>query len=284
MQDIHYIDSQFQTHIQNKLALSISIRRDGFAFLILDKDLHKIIATQYTNTQHPFLESDYMSSLENFLQQDFLQNQFDSVSIIYVSNKTTIIPASLFNIEQLPLLYSTNQILEENETVYHYKSKNVESYLVYSIPNSIYSVCKTAMPTCEFFPQSAPILEFSILQNKPLSSKCVYISVENSYFDIIVLDGPKLMLSNSFEYTNLNDFIYYIMNVFEQLQLPATNTPTVVLGKISKASNYYTSLQMFIKNISIVVPLSSQQYLTEYPFNNASFPLFSAISNLSLCE
>lgn len=285
MQDIFQIHPDYSNFEITQQAISIALRQDGFSFVIHNLENEKIIGVFYKTFSDTLSRESYLQELELFLNHELVQQQFKSFSILYVTPKITIIPSAIFKTDEIELLYTCNYKLEDFEKIQTYKIKNSESHLVFAISNEILECCKSKIhQNFNIFPQAAPFIESSILQNKLLNERNIFISLESSFFDILVLDGPKILLYNTFEFSNVNDYIFYVMNIFEQLQLNPLQNKVVLSGKISQSSNYFESTKMFIKHVTTIEPFASQNELFHYPFNKVSYPLFSHLCNLSLCE
>lgn len=285
MQDIFYTQQDYSKQYTHLQKISISLRPDGFSFVIQAVDTEKLLAVFHKNIDATIQNLQYILALQDFFAHDLLQQTFQRVTIVYVSPKITIIPSALYSPDTLSLFFQTNHVLVPNEVVLHYKLKQTEGYLVFSIPQPILDVCySTFGKQVYIIPQAAPFLESSSIQNKLLPQKQVYVSLENSFFDIAVLEGQKILLYNTFEYANNNDYIYFVMNVFEQLQLHPMEQKIVLSGIISKASHYYESTCMFISHVHIVEPSQSHKDFLQYPFEHAAYPLFSNLCNVGLCE
>lgn len=69
-----------------------------------------------------------------------------------------------------------------------------------------------------------------------------------------MVKGNKLILFNSFEYSSPEDFIYYILFTFEQLQLNPDSVSVKLLGTISKDSAYFEIAYKYIRNCNLFNP------------------------------
>lgn len=285
MQDLLYIHKDYSNQYEQLQKVSISLRPNGFSFVIQAVDSDRILAVCYSQVSANSSISVYSKSLSVFFKHEMLQKTFQTISIVYVTPRITIIPSSLFSTHNLTLLFETNHVLVPNDVVLDYKLKQTQGYLVYTIPSQIIEACKEAFGNhIRFLPQAAPFLESSCIQNKIKTNKQVYILLDDTFFDIAVLEGHNILLYNTFEFSNNNDYMYFVMNVFEQLQLNPLEIPVMLSGVISKASHYYESIQMFIKHVHIIEPTQSHKDFLQYPFEQSLYPFFNNECNVSLCE
>ncbi|WP_296386943.1 DUF3822 family protein, partial [Winogradskyella sp.] len=70
--------------------------------------------------------------------------------------------------------------------------------------------------------------------------------------ELLVVDKSKLLLFNVFEYNSKEDFIYYVLFVFEQLKLDVETTPVNLSGNIDKDDEIYNTLYTYVRHIDFM--------------------------------
>lgn len=68
----------------------------------------------------------------------------------------------------------------------------------------------------------------------------------------MVIDHNKLQLFNVFEYHSKEDFIYYILFVFEQLKLDVETTPIELSGNIVIGDALFVMLYTYIRHVTFI--------------------------------
>ena len=66
------------------------------------------------------------------------------------------------------------------------------------------------------------------------------------------MKNKKLLLFNVFEYHSKEDFIYYVLFVFEQLNLDVETTPIKLSGQIEKDDDIYSILYTYVRHIGFI--------------------------------
>jgi hypothetical protein len=99
--------------------------------------------------------------------------------------------------------------------------------------------------------KNSVLVERLLKLNGTSQEKEVYIHFQSNYFEIIVVKGNKLIFFNSLEYNTPEDFIYYILFTFEQLQLNPESISVKLLGAISKDSDYFAISYKYIRNCDL---------------------------------
>ena len=80
----------------------------------------------------------------------------------------------------------------------------------------------------------------------------LYLNVQEEQLDVIILEGDKLVLCNSFLFKTPEDFIYYVLFCLEQLRLNPETIPVILSGSIEKEDANYEMLYTYIRNISFI--------------------------------
>ncbi len=70
--------------------------------------------------------------------------------------------------------------------------------------------------------------------------------------EVFVLNNSGLQLFNVFDYNTPEDFIYYVLFVFEQLSLDTEKTEVVLSGLIDLDNELYAILYTYIRHISFL--------------------------------
>ncbi|MCQ2959968.1 MAG: DUF3822 family protein [Bacteroidales bacterium] len=269
MQDLIFVSEDYNKRKPKDYRLSISIRRDGFSFLIMYKQ--QVLAYSYTTVS----EENRKTAFKSFLEQEILQEKFAAVTFIIVTPKFTLVPKKMYDDSMWELYSDLNFKKSDSESVISYESENSDVVVLFPIETDFWALCRTAFKeqhVVSYVPQVAPLLE----KNIKTRQEKLCISVESSFFTAMLVKGKKLMFCNSFEFSNVNDFLFYVMNIVEQLHLDPQSLQIELSGKISGKSSYFSAIQMFVKNVSMVE--------NDLKTKNFPFSLFYNHCNIALCE
>lgn len=102
--------------------------------------------------------------------------------------------------------------------------------------------------------QHASTILVSKLLDLPAATddKVMYVHVADTHFEIVIIQNQKLILYNSFDYKNAEDFIYFILFTAEQLQLNPDNFQLQLLGVIDETDDLYQICYKYIRNITFL--------------------------------
>ena len=99
---------------------------------------------------------------------------------------------------------------------------------------------------------SATVLVSKLLDlSKNNDERKMFVYVNQTHFEIIVVQNQKLLLYNSFDYKTKEDFLYYILFTAEQLQLNPENFKLELLGNNTQESELYEIAYTYIRHVSL---------------------------------
>lgn len=80
----------------------------------------------------------------------------------------------------------------------------------------------------------------------------MFVHVNETHFEIVVLQNQKLEFYNSFDYKTPEDLIYYILFTAEQLSLNPENFKLEFLGNIDEESPLFEITFKYVRNVSLM--------------------------------
>lgn len=268
------------SNITNKLTnqqLSIQIGLNGLSFCILDVSTHTIAALKtvaFERKTNPLELLDRLKEL--FSKEPLLQNDFENVTLIHNNELSTLVPKPLFNEDVLADYLKFNSKILKTDFISYDEVLLGDSICVYvpyvNINNYIYEKFG------EFtFKHISTVLIESILQlEKNSEATKLYVHVNPTHFELIVIDKSKLIYYNTFEYVTKEDFIYYILFTAEQLNLNPEVFQLTFIGEIDKESNLYKIAYKYIRNVSFGDRNDSYQYAKPEKTTFSNFTLIKS--------
>ena len=77
----------------------------------------------------------------------------------------------------------------------------------------------------------------------------IEIYLRKDYFDVAVFDSKKLLISNSYRYSSVDDVAYYALLLLNQFRLNQDAVEIYLSGKADK--NIYACLERFFRKITL---------------------------------
>ena len=233
-----------------KLAIQVSL--NGLSFCVFDT-----LSTNPMVLQHIHFDSFQRSAkIEDLFASVFRENpelklRYDEIVVIHSNNLSTFVPTALFDEEFLGsyLQYNT-KVFETDfftfDALDKYEMNNV--YIPYVNMNNFFIDQYGSFD----YKHANSILVGKLLDlSKNNEERKMFVHVNESHFEIIVVQNQKLHLFNSFEYKTPEDFIYYILFTAEQLQLNPEHFKLEFLGAIVESDEFYQIAYKYIRNVSL---------------------------------
>lgn len=234
---------------KNNLEVSIQFSLGGFSFCIVNSKNEIVTLTSYQFQQACATPQDLLSKIKEVFEKDSnLHLNFDSISVVHQNNLNTLVPNEYFMEQNLKnyLNYTVKTFASDFITfddVNSIMAKNIYIPFV-----NINNYLLDNFGDFNFYHHQTILID-KLLSNLQSKDKEVFVYISNNLMDVVVLENKKLLLANSFEFDTKEDFIYYILFVYEQLQLNTTETKLHFIGSINKESELYNLAFSYIKNI-----------------------------------
>jgi hypothetical protein len=259
-------------------SLSIQVALDGLSFCSRNTLSNEIIT---------FKKIDFNSypssfSIENALWKTLLDYKeltsiYDEIVVLHENNLNTFVPSALFDEEYKGSYLQYNTKVFETDFFTFDALKKQEMVNVYVPYVNITNYLIDQYGTFEYHHYSSILVAKLLERTKNDESQQMFVHVASSHFEIVVIQNQKLLLYNSFEYQNAEDFIYYILFTAEQLHLNPESFKLHLLGDCSIESLLYQKAFQYVRNTSLldVSELQKTNSFSEQE-NRTHFILFSS--------
>lgn len=232
--------------------LSIQVSLNGLSFCILNRTSNTIEFLKRIDFQNKLTPFDALHRLKTELSANSVfSDEFNAVIVIHQNELSTLIPKDLYDEKQKADYLKFNAKILKTDFITHDEiavNHSINVYIPYvNINNYIFDTFGEFV-----YKHSSTILIDTILQNTNIDEEAkVYINVNPSTIEVSVVANGKLQLFNNFEYHSKEDFIYYVLFVFEQLKLDVENTTVLLSGRIDKNDELFDMLYTYIRHIDI---------------------------------
>ncbi len=266
-------------HNMNKLKLSIQVCLNGLSFLILDCEGNQLVWYKKTTFPKELNPVKILKEIELvYEKEEFLQNPIEEVVLLFSNDLYSIVPKEYFIEEEASNYLKFNTKILKTDVVAHdfIEAKNlVNVYIPYTnITNYLFD----KYGEYEYKHSISVFAEAILSLEKSLPVK-VYLNNYTSYYDLVIVQNGKLLLSNSFKYDSAEDFIYYLLFTLEQLKLDPSEIDLILTGEISEESPFYKIVYTYIKNVQFLKPDLDIDFSEEYneQFQRGAFILLKSI-------
>ncbi|WP_435701198.1 DUF3822 family protein [Winogradskyella wichelsiae] len=231
--------------------LSIQINLNGLSFCILNKTQNTIEFLKAIPFGQKLTPNEVLNHLKAELSNNIVFSEdFNAVLVIHQNELSTLVPEQLYDPNHKTDYLKFNSKILRNDFITEDDiavNKSVNVYVPYvNINNYIFETFGEFV-----YKHSSSIFIDSVLQNiEPRETPTVYINVNLNSVEVLVIDNNKLQLFNVFEYYSKEDFLYYILFVFEQKKLNTETTLVELSGFIKQDDAIYQALYTYVRHVS----------------------------------
>lgn len=285
-----FIDRDFQADNTKNNRLSMQLRLDGFSFAQIDSITKKVLLIE--DYQVPLMLGDeavYQSEKVNLRLEDFLDEkkiqlkEYKSVHLVIDNNYFTLVPSVLFEKEKAGDYLSQVHQLPKNFMVRFDELPFLETQNVYAVYAPLFYSLSDHFPKIETKHASTVFIQQMAVFQKMRKGATVFIEVGTGSMHIVAFDNDKLLFSNTFSFKEKEDFIYFILLVYKQLNLKPEITPLFFSGNIDRSSPLYAIVYQYIGSLDFPrVENSGLVFGNDIPEMTAS--KYRILTQAVLCE
>jgi len=245
-----FLDEAFDTAKVSAYQLILQIGLDSLSIAVNEKQKNKFIALEVFAFQNLYSFNEIVTVWEVLLQKSkLIFNNYKSVICIIANNSSTLVPEPLFEEGSGHKYLQFNVPLQWNDFVQTDHLKSIDSRNVFALPSELKNKLDAAFTSIHYRHCSSVLVESVISQNKNQTGKKLYVHVQQTHFEVILIEGKKLVFYNTFHYRSAEDFIYYLLFVCEQLHLNPENIEVVIVGEVEKNSAIISLAQKYIRMV-----------------------------------
>ena len=245
-----FIDEAFDIKNISGYHLIIHISIDNIWLAINELQKNKYIAFENYSFKDVYDFDMVLDTLDLLIKESkLLPHRYKSVSCVVVNNLSTVIPTPLFDDFKKKMYLEFNTTLPGDEVVLADTIKNLDAKNVFALPLRLKTKLEGFFDRVNFHHFSSLLIEGLLTQNKNQTTKKLFVHIQPSHFEAIVIEGKSLLFYNTFNHHTPEDLIYYLLFVCEQLQLNPENIEVILLGEVERNSALYSITQKYIRNL-----------------------------------
>lgn len=269
MQNIYYLDNNFVKENSTQYILSIRYATDGLSFSVHNTS-ERLMAFSYQPYSLDNRDAVIARVKKAIVENELLSLKYKKVYIMPCNKEKTLIPAHIFNKNNLSDLFRVCFPTEKNDSLLYRKIKAMESYIVEILPRSFLTFLATRYQSLCIVNSAYPFI-INSLSNTLLNSNHLFIDIHDKYFDILITTDNHVSLFNSFAYSSITDLIYYSLNCIKNSGINKENLQTTISGNLVNDPKLYQALSNHIPNISLLSDQKLNQVIKNTELNSSVF-------------
>jgi len=277
---LELFDETLDINSTENYELSVQINTQGLSFCILDSIRNKyVFIRSFEPEENKYFSTDKLADIIS--KDDFLTRHYKKVNFVMPSPKFTLVPAPLYDPGKKNEYFKFNHNLEEGNIVQVNKVSDPDAFLIFSESKSITDLIANFYPGVLPCHQIKLLLDHTSLCRKSSNGNYIHIHIERDFFDLIIFKNNILEFCNSFNYRNISDILYYVLNVFKKLDIKQEETINFS-GQTEKYDDLSSAFSLYIRNIKFAEPFGN--FTFSYVFNDTELHRFLNLFSVANCE
>jgi hypothetical protein len=228
--------------------LSIRFIPGGFCFIVFNRRHKKILYfAEFTEKGR----DPKLLLKETVAGNAILQSPFEETFCVWDTPQYTLLPGAVFDEENRKRYWELNfgESDAQHLSFFSDRLKLPDVINIYAVPAGLVALLKEIFPSIQFINQQSIQIIDSLLENKKENNSQVYIQVHRDFFDALVLQKGKIILANSYPFQNKDEFLYFSINLFEQLRLDPCSTEIILSGEIDEKDEKTVGLRKYVRTV-----------------------------------
>ena len=244
---------------QNTKELSILVSMYGLSFMIQNDTQKKFFEYPFTFANPVTLQQKVSEILA---ERPVLRETFDLINLIYHNRLNALVPTDFFEPELAKDLLAQQIKLQENDYVNYNYIESLQAFNLY-VPYHYFETSffkdnfKRLMlkhSATHFFENISVIKK----QTQDLPVFEVFLNIFPRDFQIAVYKNESLQAYNHFEYSNTDEFLYYLFFMLETLDVKPHQSRLYIFGTDAQ-NEILDQIRLFNDNIKVVPGLNPSQ-------------------------
>lgn len=190
------------------------------------------------------------ANLKRFLQETTeLQHPYKRVEIFFKTKRYTTLPLQYYEDDSAETLFYQNLPKENNEHVICNILQGTNIVVLFSIDKLSYLYLSEYFPNARFMASVSPQVECLMTKVRTLHKR-LYVNIEATNMEVYCLQEGRLLLLNTYDTQHHTDRVYYILQLWQSLQLSQTADELCLVGEPAIVEELSTYFSDYIKHVN----------------------------------
>jgi hypothetical protein len=241
-----FVSDSYVPALSGQYDLSIQVDLNGFYFYISSAAGKCQVLNKYTYTAADYNAFDHeMHKL--FQQEPLLTQGYKNCFCMFMSNKSILIPSSLFHTDHLRAYLEFVVPFDELDEIHYTRLPALDAVNVFTVPGPLSNILYQYQSRVVFFNQHTPLIH---LLGEQQPDNAVLLHLRPTQASFAVYAGGRFVLCNTFSIETFTDALYYSGYILKQWNLYPANTTVYVSGDVS--NDNITVLQHYYPHIKVL--------------------------------
>ncbi len=243
----------FNVYSIEKYRLAVILGKMYFSVVAVEPATSKCVLWEHYEVFNADSPAQAVEAIKGLVSQHFCLNAgfWNSVSVAVSSDQFCFVPSAYFDESSKADYLRLNAHLENLQSVESMFLSHADAYHVFAIDERIRNFWQMVYPqkTIKFSHQIASFL-LSLQQIPSIQNdQYLHLLLQDGGFYAIHFKKNQFDFANWFKFGTVQDFLYYVLLLVEQLGLDARSAQVWLYGNISKKSDLYAHLSQYLDKV-----------------------------------
>jgi hypothetical protein len=277
---LELFDETLDINSTENYELSVQVSPDGLSYCLIDSIRNKFVMIRSFGAEdNKYFNSDKIKELIS--NDDFLTRRYKKINCVMPSSKFTLVPAPLYDPGKKDEYFSFNHNLDEGNIILANRTVDPDAFIVFTVSKPICDLVKSFYPGVHLHHHVKLLLNHASSERRRISGNYIHVHIERDFFNLIIYNNDILRFCNSFAWRNISDILYYVLNVFKNLDIKQEET-IHFSGLTEKYDDLSSGFSLYVRNIKFAEP--SGNFTFSYVFNDMDLHRYINLFTLVNCE
>jgi len=247
----NFVSPYYDSAFSGKYSLRILLKSNMASMAVIESDSDDLMALKYFQLHDTLEDENGRSLFKNryFREISMLQKIYASVEILWFTNDFILLPSEIPLTENPESVWNKIRGLPDtSSSIVYSKCPPLSMNILYKMPKNAISMFKQLFENMHISHSASALLN-SLQRMIPPVHKNTFALINGKLLEIVVLHNKSLLYYNSFDCTEMEDYLYYITWVYRELNLSASHNPLFLAGAISKSDQIYNLIKQYFSKL-----------------------------------
>lgn len=246
---IEIAESSFDPANSPNHTLSIRLLPDGFCFVVASLAERRPLYFCRIAEEGKSVVQQFM---EQFNKLDSLRRKYSEVYFLNDTRSYTLMPSAVFDESDMMTYWQfcTNGNPDGVRVVCD-RLSYCDAMLLHGLPNLVEERLSERFPTVKYRHRQSLLVTKTLVQAKQSGTDAVSVFVGEDFFDLVVVKDGQLQMVNTFSNNNDEEFLYFTLNVLDQLKVDPYVAKFSLCGDVTEKSSIVKAFSKYVNDIHV---------------------------------
>ncbi len=247
---VEIAESSFDPANSPEHTLSIRLLPDGFCFVVASLSEKRPLYFCHVTEAGKSVTQLFSEQLNKL---DSLRRKYSEVIFLNDDKAYTLMPSAVFNESDKAAYWKFCANGDPTDTkVIQDAMELCDAVLLHNIPTTLANLLEERFPSIRYIHRQSILSTRTMMRSKETGEESVGILMGRDFFDLAVVKENALQMVNTFPRKDDEGFLYFTLNVFDQLKIDPYKAKVTMRGEVTEKSSATTKLAKYVSDITIL--------------------------------